>query len=83
MSLIDKYFSSFESPGYNFRRLEGQLLNIPVYRWCHPKFDPQPGQELNPGPPDWQPEILPIALTLHVQCECICFCKFFAYTIQN
>ena len=30
-----------------------------------PKFNPQLGWELNPGPPGWQSEMLPTALTLH------------------
>ena len=32
-----------------------------------PKFNPRPGRGLNPGPPGWQPEILPAVPTSHTQ----------------
>ena len=33
----------------------------------HPKFNPRPGQGLNPGPSGWQSEILPTVPTSHTQ----------------
>ena len=59
---------SFKSPDRTLRDYTNGLTSLStdgVAKESLPKFNPRPCRGLNPGPPGWQSEILPTALTSH------------------